>query len=126
MAPPSPSRSPAQQAKALRESLRLASDLAEALTTQAARVKRQCEQLEEALALLGEMPEPRAEPAAAPAAAPSVATNGPGEQSPARLAAMEMAIQGATREQIDAYLRNNLNISDTAAILDAVLSARRR
>ncbi len=117
---PSHLKSPAHQARALRESLRLASELADALTTQAARVKRQCTQLEDTLAGLGDLPEAIAAAPAAPSTS-TPATDAAPEESPARLVAMEMAIQGATREQIESYLRNNLNISDAQPIVDDVL-----
>ncbi|HEX2015270.1 MAG TPA: hypothetical protein VGN69_01155 [Solirubrobacteraceae bacterium] len=121
MAPLSRPTSPARQAASLRESLRLATDLAEALTTQAARVKRQCQELAQALEHMPELPEVEVAPAEESTPA---SPNGPAEENPARLAAMEMALQGASRAQIDTYLRENLKLSDTSAILDDVLSGR--
>jgi uncharacterized coiled-coil protein SlyX len=117
-------KSPAEKARALRESLRLASELADALTAQAERVKRQCQQLEE---VLGRMP---ALPDTVVAAPPvelrkPAAANGPVEESPARLAAMEMAVQGSSREEIEAYLRDNLDVAEVDEILDQVLMRRR-
>jgi hypothetical protein len=56
---------------------------------------------------------------AAPAAtAPAEAVrNDPG--NPAQLVATQMALEGATREEIDGYLRGHLGVEDTAEILDA-------
>jgi len=123
LASPQRSQSPAHQATALRETLRLATDLAEALATQAARVKRQCQQLEQALDELPALPD--AAVALDPGASAPAVTPGPSED-PARLAAMEMALQGASREQIDAYLRNNLRVGDTRELLDEVFSGRQK
>jgi hypothetical protein len=117
-------KSAAEKARALRESLRLASELADALTAQAARVKRQCLQLEE---VLGRMPALPDTVVAAPAAElrRPAAANGPIEESPARLAAMEMAVQGSTRQEIEEYLRENLDVAEVDEILDQVLLGRR-
>jgi len=109
----------------LRESVRLASELADALTAQAARVRRHCQQLEEVLARFPTLPETPAEPAPQDIRRRTPA-NGPiQEESPARLAAMEMALQGASRQEIEAYLRENLDVDEVDEILDQVLMGRR-
>ena len=117
-------KSPAEKARALRESLRLASELADALTAQAARVKRQCQQLEEVIGRLPALPEAPAAPSA-PALRSSGRANGPVEESPARLAAMEMAVAGSSRQEIEAYLKETLDVAEVDEILDQVLMGRR-
>src|SRR5262245_26477005 len=99
----SASSTPAQQSRQLRESLRLARDLADALVAQADRVRAQCEQLEEALKNLDVLE-------AAPAPEEHEAEPVPRDkEEPARLAAMEMALQGRSREDILDYLRRSLD-----------------
>ncbi|HEV3229443.1 MAG TPA: hypothetical protein VGY97_08215 [Solirubrobacteraceae bacterium] len=116
-------RTPAEKARVLRESLRLASELADALTAQAARVKRQCQQLEEVLGRLPALPDSAPAPQARELRRAAVA-NGPVEESPARLAAMEMAVQGSSRQEIEDYLRENLDVAEVDEILDQVLLGR--
>lgn len=75
--------------------------------------------------------EPKPEPAAAPeppppASAPSPAKEEPGDDdqpSPAaaRLLATQMAVSGASREEIEKRLQTGFGIEDTAPILDAIL-----
>ena len=95
----------AQQSRELRESLRLARELADALVAQADRVRAQCAQLEDTLKnfdVLESAPAPvDTHDEAAPAARD--------KEQPARLAAMEMALQGRTREDILDYLRRTLD-----------------
>jgi hypothetical protein len=109
-------RTPAQQARELRESLRLARELAHALVAQADRVRLQCQQLEDQLSGLGDFeayePVTPAEPAAAPARRDP--------EEPARLAAMEMALQGRDREEIMAYLRRTLDDERADHVIAAV------
>jgi hypothetical protein len=125
LAQPPQYRNPADKARALRESVRLASELADALTAQAARVRRQCQQLEEVLARFPVLPEATPEPAAQDTPRRTLANGPVQEESPARMAAMEMAVQGATREEIEAYLRENLDMDEVDEILDQVLMGRR-
>jgi vacuolar-type H+-ATPase subunit H len=72
---------------------------------------------------------PEEEPAAAdprPAPAPSedftdeISLDG-GSPAGARLLATQMAVSGSSRAEIESRLRNGFKISDTAAILDAIL-----
>jgi len=51
------------------------------------------------------------------AAAEDAAANDPG--NPAQLVATQMALEGASREEIDRYLREHLGVHETAEILDA-------
>ena len=111
----SASGTPAQQSRELRESLRLARDLSDALVAQAERVRAQCEQLEEALKnfdLLEAAPLP-ADPDTEPPAARD-------REEPARLAAMEMALQGRTREEILDYLRRSMDDAHAQQVIAAV------
>jgi hypothetical protein len=101
--------------------VRLASELADALTAQAARVKRQCQQLEEILSKLPALPDTVAQPQELRR---TTVVNGPVEESPARLAAMEMAVQGSSRQEIEAYLKANLDVAEVDEILDQVLMGR--
>lgn len=57
--------------------------------------------------------DPVEEPAA-PAAEPG---------NPAQLVATQMALEGATREEIDRYLRDQLAVEDTTELLDAAFGA---
>lgn len=64
--------------------------------------------------------------AAAPDPAPAPPPSAQGDQgsaAAARLLATQMAVSGASREEIDARLRTGFEIEDTASILDAILGA---
>lgn len=109
-------RTPSHQARELRESLRLARELADALVAQADRVRVQCRQLEDQLAGLGDIEalEPTGVEEPQAAAAPR------DREEPARLAAMEMALQGRDREEIVAYLRRTLDDDRAEQVIAAV------
>jgi hypothetical protein len=107
-----PIPTPGDQLRALRESLRLAADLADALEAQADRVKRQCREIEEVLAGVDDLDGVSAPPPAPVAEVPKGA-------GPARLAAMTMALQGRTRKDVEAYL-HSLEIEDADEILDGL------
>lgn len=113
-------RTPSQQARELRESLRLARELSIALVAQADRVRMQCEQLEDRLTGLGDLA--AFEPVAAAPDAGEAAQRDPEE--PARLAAMEMALQGRDREEIVAYLRRTLDDERADQVIAAVFDAQ--
>ena len=63
--------------------------------------------------------EPAPEPDSAPE--PEAPEPGPAARAGARLLATQMAVSGASREEIAARLRNGFEIDDTEAILDAIL-----
>lgn len=69
--------------------------------------------------------EQRADPGAAAAAGAerrgAAASEGSGSAAGARLLATQMAVSGNSREEIEARLRNDFEIEDTASILDAIL-----
>ena len=111
---------PVQQSRELRESLRLARELSDALIAQAERVRAQCEQLEEALKhldMLEAAPAPSPEEAEQPVARD--------KEVPARLAAMEMALQGRSREDILDYLRRSLDEERAQQVIAGVFDQQR-
>jgi hypothetical protein len=66
--------------------------------------------------------------AAVPAAQPGTAKHeqapaGGGDLDGARLVALNMALNGESREQADRYLRENYQLSDRAKLLDEVYAA---
>src|SRR3954451_20177355 len=116
----SSSSTPAQQSRELRESLRLARELADALVSQADRVRAQCEKLEEALRTLDSL---EATPAAEPQEAEPVAPRD--KEQPARLAAMEMVMQGRSREDVLDYLRRTLDEEKAQRVVAGVFDQTR-
>ena len=94
-------------------------DVADDLLEQAAEIRRQWARLGDALRAAGvdaddELP-PRDEDAEdAEGVAPAAGT------ASVRLAAVDMASEGATREEVDAFLREEHGVEDTAPILDEV------
>lgn len=98
----------------LAASRRQLADVADELLDQAAEIRAQWSRLGDALRAAGvEAPEgAQADEAAEPA----------GEAS-ARLAAVDMAQDGASREEIESYLRDELGVEETAPILDEVFPA---
>src|SRR3954468_6654093 len=108
------------QLHAVRESVKLAAELADALEAQADRVRRQCRQIEEVLAAVDVDGMEEAPGAAEPLSLPS-GTEIPGGVGPARLAAVAMAMQGRPRGDVEAYLEA-LGMEDVAAeeILDGL------
>jgi ketosteroid isomerase-like protein len=86
-------------------------DVADDLLEQAAEIRRQWAQLGDAL---------RAGAAEAPA--DEEPATGAGSAS-ARLAAVDMAQDGATRDEVEAFLREELSVEDPAPILEEVFAA---
>jgi hypothetical protein len=111
----SATRTPAQQARELRESLRRARELADALVAQADRVRAQCQQLEDALGTVDALGAREAE---TQVTAEEPAVRDPVE--PARLAAMEMALQGRSQDEIMEYLRRSLDEDKARQVLAGV------
>lgn len=122
------------------------SSLVESLIDHAASLRREAERLQEALEDAKERIEPgepvESEPSAAPRLRavstgegsaepvhaepehPPEAEQGEGRSSSAagaRLLATQMAVSGSSREEIELRLRNGFEITDPAAILDAIL-----
>ncbi len=67
-------------------------------------------------------PEPESEPTppAAAEAAPPVRRQSEGDVEGARLIALNMALNGQSREETDTYLRDNFDLDDRVALLDEV------
>jgi vacuolar-type H+-ATPase subunit H len=65
------------------------------------------------------------EPFAAPSAEPDFEPASNGTPAGARLLATQMAVSGSSREEIEQRLRSGFEISDTTAILDAILGPER-
>jgi ketosteroid isomerase-like protein len=86
-------------------------DVADDLLEQAAEIRRQWDQLGDALRAAGaEVPE-EVEAGASPSGSAS-----------ARLAAVDMAHEGASREEVETYLRDELSVDDPAPILEEVFA----
>jgi ketosteroid isomerase-like protein len=104
----------------LAASRRALADAADELLEQAAEIRLQWNRLGDALRAAGV--EDAEVASDAPVASPAAAS--------ARLIAVDMASEGSSREEVDAYLREELGIDDTEAILDEAfdprLFARRR
>jgi hypothetical protein len=84
------------------------------------------EQLEERLSPAAAEPEPEpiAEPEPAPApAATSTAGDDDADIEGARLVALNMALDGASREEVDRYLREHFTLSHREALLDDVYAS---
>jgi ketosteroid isomerase-like protein len=95
------------------------SDLAEVaddLLEQAAEIRRQWARLGDALRAAGLEADAGGDDAPAPAAG----------SASARLAAVDMAEDGATREEVEAYLREELGVDEPAPILDEVFGVDAR
>jgi hypothetical protein len=98
-------------------SRRQLAEVADDLLEQAAEIRRQWAQLGDAL---------RAAGVEAPERSEAVDANGePLEPAlaSARLAAVDLAQEGATREEVDAFLRDELEVEDRAPVLDEVFGA---
>jgi ketosteroid isomerase-like protein len=96
-------------------SRRQLADVADELLDQAAEIRAQWSRLGDALRAAGvEAPE-----GGAPAAGESEVAE-PGGVASARLAAVDMAQDGASRAEVDAYLREELGVEETGALLDEV------
>src|SRR3954465_9960342 len=97
----------------LAASRRQLADVADELLDQAAEIRAQWSRLGDALRAAGVE--------SVEGAAGSVqAIEGPARVTSARLAAVDMAQDGASREEVDAYLREELGLEDTAALLEEV------
>lgn len=97
-------------------------DVADDLLEQAAEIRRQWARLGDALRAAGV--EASGEAADALAAEEVDADEVPlSGGASARLAAVDMVAEGASRDEIEAFLRNELEIEDPAPILDEVLGA---
>lgn len=95
-------------------SRRQLADVADELLDQAAEIRAQWSRLGDALRAAGvEAPDGSAE------AADSGLEPG-GASASARLVAVDMAQDGASREEVDAYLREELGVDEPAALLDEV------
>jgi ketosteroid isomerase-like protein len=92
-------------------------EVADDLSEQAAEIRRQWAKLAETLRTAG--PEETAAGAADSADEPS------SRASSARLAAVDMAEDGSSREDVETYLRDELEIEDPHSILDEVFGERK-
>jgi ketosteroid isomerase-like protein len=97
----------------LAASRRQLADVADELLDQAAEIRAQWSRLGDALRAAGVEAPADASPGGGPVAEPSGAAS-------ARLAAVDMAQDGASREEVETYLREELGIDDPAALLDEV------
>jgi ketosteroid isomerase-like protein len=86
-------------------------DVADDLLEQAAEIRRQWDQLGDALRAAGAEVPGEADEGALPAGSAS-----------ARLAAVDMAHDGASREEVETYLREELSVEDPAPILEEVFA----
>jgi hypothetical protein len=102
---------------AVAASRRQLAEVAEDLMEQAAEIRRQWSRLGDALRAAG------LEEAAAEASEAAEYVNGAGGESSALLVAVDMAQEGSTREEVDAYLRDELGVEDTSELLDEVFSS---
>jgi ketosteroid isomerase-like protein len=103
----------------LAASRRQLADVADELLDQAAEIRAQWNRLGDALRAAGvEAPAEAAEGADA-----VVGAADPAGAASARLVAVDMAQDGATREEVDTYLREELGVDDPAALLDEVFPA---
>jgi ketosteroid isomerase-like protein len=87
-------------------------EVADELLDQAAEIRLQWSRLGDALRAAG------VETADEAVGAPGDALADGGGAASARLVAVDMAQDGSSREEVDAYLREELGVEDTAAILD--------
>jgi ketosteroid isomerase-like protein len=95
----------------LAASRRQLADVADELLDQAAEIRAQWSRLGDAL---------RAAGVEAPEGAQADDAPEPAGEASARLAAVDMAQEGASREEVEAYLRDELGVEDTPALLDEV------
>jgi hypothetical protein len=93
-------------------------DVADELLDQAAEIRGQWDRLGDALRAAGvEVGDDAGDVAAEDDSADDDMAGAPGVAS-ARLVAVDMAQEGSSREEVDAYLRDELGVEDTEAILD--------
>jgi ketosteroid isomerase-like protein len=95
----------------LAASRRQLAEVADELLDQAAEIRAQWSRLGDAL---------RAAGVEAPEGAQAGEAAEPAGEASARLAAVDMAQEGSSREEIESYLRDELGVDDTAPILDEV------
>jgi hypothetical protein len=69
-----------------------------------------------------DVPEPTPEPPAPDQPPVSAEANAGADKAAARLVAMKMALDGATREEIDRHLAENYSLSNREGLLDDVLA----
>jgi exonuclease VII small subunit len=112
-----------ERTKALGKTLELVSELARALETQVGALDRQSRGLEEALPSLGKAPEQQLGPTdtSPPPQGAGHSKDAGGMADPARLAAVAMAMQGHSRQDVEAYLRS-LAVPNIDQILASVFS----
>jgi ketosteroid isomerase-like protein len=92
-------------------------DLADDLLEQAAEIRLQWSRLGDALRAAGVEAAQIAEGADEGSSSPEQRADGPAN---ARLVAVDMAHEGSSREEVEAFLRDELEVEDTGAILDEV------
>lgn len=103
----------------LAASRRQLADVADELLDQAAEIRSQWSRLGDALRAAGvEAPE-----GVEDGVPPDDAVEPVGATASARLVAVDMAQDGASRDEVEAYLREELGVEDTSAILDEAFSA---
>jgi ketosteroid isomerase-like protein len=97
-------------------SRRQLADVAEELMDQAAEIRRQWSRLGDALRAAGVSAEGEADAVEEGVAEESDAAS-------ARLVAVDMAQDGSTREEVDAYLREELGVEETSELLDEAFAS---
>ena len=73
---------------------------------------------EDAAPVADEPPEPEPEPEV-----PAAAAEGPGDVEGARLIALNMALNGTSRDEVDRYLAENFDLADRTALIDEVYAS---
>jgi hypothetical protein len=68
------------------------------------------------------VPEPEPPPDEGTPPSPEPPSNGPGDEAAARLVAMKMALDGASREDVERRLTGDYALGDPAALIDDVFS----
>jgi outer membrane biosynthesis protein TonB len=68
------------------------------------------------------VPEPEPPPDEGTPPSPEPPANGPGDEAAARLVAMKMALDGASREDVERHLADSYGLADRARLLDDVFS----
>jgi exonuclease VII small subunit len=118
-----PATASGERAKALGKTLELVSELARALETQVAALDRHSRGLEEALPSLGKGPERQlgSTDTSPPPEGAGHSKDAGGMADPARLAAVAMAMQGHSRQDVEEYLRS-LAVPNIDQILASVFS----
>ena len=68
------------------------------------------------------VPEPEPPPDEGTPPSPEPPSNGPGDEAAARLVAMKMALEGASRDEVERRLDDSYALADPAALVDDVFS----